>query len=120
MRTRILSFTLAAALMLALTGCGRGDVRAAERKMESIGETMMQAVDPVQTAAHNLITREQAQNIALEHAALAADQVTGLRTEYDTDHGYPEFDVEFRYGNREYDYEIDAETGEILSYSVED
>lgn len=127
MKMRMISYMLAIVTAFVLTGCGRGSVRAAERGMESVGnavesmgQSVMQSVDPAQTATGNRITREQAENLALEHAGLTADQVTGLRAEFDTDHGYPEYDVEFRYQTREFDYEIDAETGEILSYSVDD
>ena len=120
MKTRIISLTLVAAVALALTGCGTGSFRTAEQKNESIGEAVMQAPESVHTACGNLLTREQAEKIALDHAGLTPDQVTGLRTEYDTDHGYPEYDVEFRHKTLEYDYEIDAETGEILSFSMDD
>ena len=34
----------------------------------------------------------------------------------DFDNGIQKYDVEFYYGNKEYDYEIDASTGKILSY----
>lgn len=66
------------------------------------------------------ISEEEAQRIVLEHAGLKADQVKGLRTEYDVDDGVPEYDVEFRYDGWEYEYEIHAETGEIRSYDRDD
>ena len=65
-------------------------------------------------AAETEITAEQAQKIALEHAGVQADQVTRLRTDLDKDHTR-HYDVEFHWGGYEYDYEIDAATGEILS-----
>lgn len=66
------------------------------------------------------ITREQAEQIALEHAGLTADQVTRLRTEFEIDDGIPRFEVQFRQGRWEYDYEINADTGGILSYDRDD
>lgn len=70
---------------------------------------------PTQPAAGKL-TADEAKAIALNHAGLTEDQVTGLRTEYDVDDGIPEYEVEFRQGKTEYDYEIHAETGEIRSW----
>ena len=61
------------------------------------------------------ISREDAIAIALKDAGLTKDQVTGLRAEFEYDDAQPEYHVEFRYDGREYDYEIHAETGKILS-----
>ena len=63
----------------------------------------------------NLITKEQATAIALADAGFTADQVTRLRTEFDYDDGRPEYEVDFHQGGYEYDYEIHAETGVIIS-----
>ena len=63
----------------------------------------------------NLITKEQATAIALADAGFTADQVTHLRTEFDYDDGRPEYEVDFHQGGYEYDYEIHAETGAIIS-----
>jgi len=63
----------------------------------------------------NLISKEEAIAIALKDAGFTEDQVTRLRTEFDYDDGRPEFEVDFHQGGFEYDYEIHAETGKILS-----
>jgi len=62
------------------------------------------------------LSREQAQALALEQAGLTADQVTRIEVEYEIDDGIPRYEVQFRYDGWEYDYEIHAETGEILSF----
>ena len=62
------------------------------------------------------ISAERAKEIALSHAGLANSQVTFKRTELDFDNGIKKYEVEFYYNNREYSYEIDANTGSILSY----
>lgn len=59
------------------------------------------------------LTKEEAISIALADAGLGQDQVTGLRVEFDYDGGVPEYEVDFRHGGYEYDYEIHAETGAI-------
>ena len=67
-----------------------------------------------------LLTVEEAQAIALEHAGFAPDQVSFLRTEPELRDRVPHYDVEFREGRWEYDYEIHAETGEVLSFEKDD
>ncbi len=62
------------------------------------------------------ISAERAKEIALSHAGLASNQVTFKRTELDFDNGIKKYEVEFYYNNREYSYEIDANTGSVLSY----
>lgn len=68
------------------------------------------------TEAPSLISEEAAEEIALEHAGFTSDQVQQLRTELDYDRGKPEYEVDFRVDRWEYDYDIDAETGKILSF----
>ena len=71
-------------------------------------------------AAATAVTEEQARETALSHAGLTADQVTFVRSKLDRDDGRLMYDVEFyTSGYKEYDYEIDASTGEILSYDYD-
>ncbi|MCI9588757.1 MAG: PepSY domain-containing protein [Oscillospiraceae bacterium] len=64
-----------------------------------------------------LIGDEAAQEIALQHAGLTADQVTVLPIEQDIENGRQVYDVEFYTADhKEYDYNIDAITGEVVSY----
>ena len=65
------------------------------------------------------IGASRAQSIALGHAGLAAGDVYGLKTERDRDNGVTVYEVEFKAGGYEYDYEINASTGEILGHSRE-
>lgn len=60
------------------------------------------------------ITKEEAEAIALAHAGLAKEQVVFDHTEYDGDDRYPEYEIEFYCDGWEYQYEVHAETGEIL------
>ena len=55
-----------------------------------------------------------AKQIALSDAGLTANKVTFTQARLDG----KEFDIEFRYGQAEYDYEI-ASSGEILSFSYD-
>lgn len=60
------------------------------------------------------ISADEAKAIALKHAGLTADQVTGLRAKFDFDDRTAVYEVEFRAGRYEYDYDIHAESGRVL------
>ena len=64
----------------------------------------------------NMMTKENAQNIALEYLGLSADQVTRLHAELEIDDGIPQFELEFYQGDWKYEFEIHAKDGRILSY----
>jgi len=66
------------------------------------------------------MTQQQAEVIALEHAGFTAEQVTGLHSSYEIDDGIPAYEIEFAANGKEYDYNIHAETGEILSFDMDD
>ena len=62
----------------------------------------------------------KAKEIALNHAGLTEDQVTFVRSRLDWEDGRQVYDVEFYTSDyKEYDYEIDATTGEVLSYDYD-
>lgn len=65
------------------------------------------------------ISEDEAKNIALRHANLTNDKVKFDNIEYYTDNGFNKYDIDFHYNNQEYSYEIDAQTGEILSHGVD-
>ena len=77
------------------------------------GSTNNNANDSNNTAS---ITVEEARNIALSNANLSADLVQFLRTEQEYDDGVLVYEIDFTYGDSEYDYKINANTGEIVSY----
>lgn len=62
------------------------------------------------------ITLDEARDIALEHAKLAADQVTFTESRQDEEDGKAVYDIEFYHGLIEYDYEIDRHSGEIIAF----
>ena len=70
--------------------------------------------NPGETTA--AITADKAKEIALSDAGLTSGQVTFVYAELDRDDGRLVYDVEFYTADyKEYDYEIDAGTGAILS-----
>lgn len=68
------------------------------------------------TANYNYIGVEMAREIALEHAGLNNSDVKFNKVDLDINHSVDIYEVEFYYNNMEYDYEINATTGEILKY----
>lgn len=62
------------------------------------------------------VTEEKAREIALKNAGKKEEEVTFLKTKLDYDDGAAVYEVEFLAGEtEEYDYEISAYTGEIIS-----
>lgn len=78
---------------------------------QTTGQTGEQ--QPQQSAS---ITEEQAKEIAANHAGVAVADLTFHSVSLEEDDGRRVYDVEFYSGSTEYDYEIDAATGDILSY----
>lgn len=80
--------------------------------------TQNNSVNNAQNNTNNAagISVDKAKEIALSHAGLISSQVNFKRTELDFDDGIKKYEVEFYYNNREYSYEIDANTGKVLSY----
>lgn len=62
------------------------------------------------------IGMDAAKQAALAHAGLSATDVTFLEAEYDYDDGRMVYEVEFRSAGKEYEYEVDAQTGAIIKY----
>ena len=78
--------------------------------------------EPAEAASGSIISREEAESAALKHAGLNKDDVVFTKTELDTADDKNErdkYELEFQYNGMEYEYDIDALTGEVLSHSQE-
>ena len=71
------------------------------------------------SSTQNLISSDEAKNIALQHANLTDNQVTFIKVSQDYDDGINKYEIEFYYNNTEYDYEINAYSGEILKFDYD-
>ncbi|OUP62426.1 hypothetical protein B5F13_13295 [Drancourtella sp. An177] len=92
MKKRYILTTLISATLLGLAaGCGSG---------KDIGEA-------------------EAKKVALENAGVQESDATRIRVSKDRDDGMTIYDVQFDVNEKEYDYEINAENGEILSSDVD-
>lgn len=72
-----------------------------------------------QPASAKDIGEAAAKQIALEHAGIAEADASHLWVSRDYDDGRLEYEVEFFSGSKEYDYDIDAADGSILSFDSE-
>ena len=61
----------------------------------------------------------KAKSIALDHAGVSEDQAYDMDIELDDEDGKLVYEVEFKSGNMEYDYEIDAASGAVLKHAAE-
>ena len=134
MRKQLTICLMLFALLMTMAGCSSANavrmldaaedqvevkLEAAENKLEYwLRDAVIPApeTNPAVTEPSGKLTREQAEKIALDYLGLTADQVTHMHSEYEIDDGIPQFDVAFHQGDWEYEFEIHAENGQILSY----
>ncbi len=120
---RIIGFVLILCAVFFLFGACGEQIDRAEDAIEKGMETVRDAAESIGGRMINnsreLISKERAEDIAINHAGLTAEQVSGLRSEYDFEDNVPMYDVEFYHGKTEYDYKINAENGEIVSFDME-
>jgi len=120
MKKRAIIFCSFILTSLLMTGCGCGMTNE-QPQPSTVPETSTPAAETEQASSteqeNTMITAEDAKTIALQHADLVEEEVTFSKCELDEDFDGPNYDVEFHTEDRlEYDYEIDAFTGEILGY----
>ncbi len=75
--------------------------------------------ESTQTDSSNLISLETAKNKALSNAGVSASKCTFTKAKLEIDDGIKVYDIEFNTSDKEYEYEIDAKTGEILSKDID-
>ena len=113
---KVIAIVMILTLLAVLAGCHK-----VERALDKAEDRIENALDPEEKAPKTqaAISKEQAENIALEHAGLTREQAQSIRAEYDYDDGRAEYDVTIYAGELEYEFEIHAESGQILSYDTE-
>lgn len=67
----------------------------------------------------NFISEDKAKEIALNAAGLKESDVKGMRTHLDYDDGFYHYDVSFIANEKDYEYEMNPENGEIIGYEIE-
>ena len=96
-----------------------GAVIAVKREMADDEASEAQPTKPAQPETVQDIGHAKAKSIALNHAGVDANTVYDMNIQLDVEDGTIIYEVEFKSGNIEYDYEIDAATGAILRHETE-
>ena len=66
------------------------------------------------------IGEAKAKQIALTHAGVSEGSIREYECELDREDGIMVYEIDFECGNYEYEYEINAITGEIVKYDIEE
>lgn len=80
---------------------------------ETAKKLEMEELDKV---AGGRISSEEALSAALRHAKQKKDKIMLKKSKLDREHGRMVYEVEFVVDGMEYEYDIDAETGEVLKF----
>ena len=138
---------IAVALLSAVTGCGsttgnmqdiqskqgttgvaggtvQGSARAENDALNDSSGTSQAGVSQHATAGSSTmvnggITEQEAKNIATGNAGVTEEQIQYITVKQDWDDGRARYEVEFTAAGVEYDYELDASDGRILSADSE-
>ena len=70
-------------------------------------------------SAKGYIGVDDAKTAAYAHAGVSASDVLYVETDFDSEHGVMVYEVEFYAGSVEYEYDINALTGEVVKYEQE-
>ena len=124
MKKQLLALLLVFGITLTSAGCAANTLQTPAALKPNAVSADSAANTPVQTqpAASGtvpMLTREQAEQIALDYLGFAPDQVSRLRSEFEIDDGLAQYDIQFFQGDWEYEFEISAEDGRLLSYDRE-
>ena len=90
-----------------------------ESKREAADGTEVPVVQPSKPAASGDIGYAKAKSVALNHAGVSENKAYDMEIELDDEDGRLIYEVEFKSGNMEYSYEINAATGGILKHEAE-
>lgn len=103
---------------LSLIGCSNSPARTNQTQVNQTESNQSQnsQTQSSQTQNRNKISLEQAREIALKHANLKENQVNFIKESLEVDDGVDVYNIEFSFENKEYDYEINAITGEIIEF----
>ena len=100
------------------------NVQASGTQTEAAGSSAFEPAQEQTTATAKAQTgtvdEAAAQKIALEHAGVKAADATIIKSKLDYEDGHQVYDIEWYAGGAKYDYEIAADTGEIISSAYEE
>ena len=65
------------------------------------------------------LTKDEAKKIALDKAGVTAEEATFTKARLDYDDGREEYEFEFFANGKEFDVDVDANTGRVVKFDVE-
>lgn len=105
---------------LFITGCSNSETENSTVVPQSTQDTAVSGQNATEKPIENAtITKDSAKEAALSHAGLVGKNVERFESKLDYEDGRQVYEIEFDFEGFEYDYEIDAKTGEILQFSKE-
>lgn len=129
---KLIALTLTLIFALALTACGTAEkavnsdvdnspveTTATEPAIETVIVVETQNPSQTETLPQDVISQQEAIDIALKKAGLSENEIIGLWAELDHDDGILKYEVDFSDGKYDYDCDINAKTGKILSFEKE-
>lgn len=128
MKKHIYVMLIVAIVALAsLTGCLLDHENIAVKNQPSSLNTVINGVtveslspEPKNIAEQTvMLTQDTAKTIAISHAKADKTKLRDYDIELELERGVTYYDISFESEGREYDYEIEAYTGEILHHEVE-
>ncbi len=110
---RLLAILFTVIFVMSLSACGT-DNRGQSGTGQGGNDSTMQSgkADTVSTDAK--LTADEALDIALKDASVAKESIRDLENRLDRENGVLVYEIDFKSGNREYSYDINAVTGVIV------
>ncbi len=90
-----------------------------EKNIEQFQIQTNPANSAINSSSNNYIGVDRAKEIALNHAQLNESDVQFVKAKLENDDDGVEYEIEFYSGRTEYDYTIDAVSGNIIEYDVD-
>ena len=116
MRKKLIIFFMAAMVMAVGAGCSSGDDDKAQQS--TTASTAAQTTASAQTTAaaqQNVIGDAKAKQIALDRVS-GAKESDLTKFHLETDDGRQVYEGEIRYNDKEYEFEIDAVSGDVVNW----
>ncbi len=129
---KLIALTLILIFALTFTACGTAEktvnpdiasspveTTATKPLAETVIVVETQNPSQTETLPQDVISQQEAIDIALKKAGLSENEIIGLWAELDQDDGVLKYEVDFSDGKYDYDCDINAKTGKILSFEKE-
>ncbi len=121
---KLLALLLALSFVVVLSACKNDNGKKHKHKSsQSTANKVVEnsAIEPTISVHLNngKVSRNTAIKVALAHANLKKEEVLNLNVEHDIAHGGTCWEVDFEHNGYEYSYDIDIETGNIMSVEKE-